>query len=108
MITEMTQIQGIFGTKLPVLVVVLGGVMMSVVSVISLLPRFTRNAVWKGTHIPITFQSRVSGLVIGWIAVLLFVVVHPLALLAVLPVGLLTGTVCLRSDREKFARIRPP
>lgn len=108
MIEEMHKIRGAFGTELPTVFVVLAGIGLAIVTVFLFLPELTgRRAFWLGpaesrTGIPMSLASRVSGIVFAWVGAILFVVIHPLTLLLVLPLAFLSDAVCRRRDKQKM------
>ena len=91
MFDSMGHFESLLGIRVPVLPILLVCIFMLLATVLCLRPRFWNNAVWKGTNIPISTGSKVIGIILGWIAVAAFFLVHPLSIIALFPIALAVG-----------------
>ena len=99
----MGHFDNLLGVRTSILPVFLVCIFMLLATVISLHPRFWNNAVWKGTNIPISTWSRVTGMIIGWVAVALFFLVHPLSIIPLFPIAMAAGIALYVKEKRTHA-----
>jgi NADH:ubiquinone oxidoreductase subunit 3 (subunit A) len=100
MFDSMGHFENLLGVTMPVLPIFLVCTFMLLATLVSLRPRFWKNAVWKGTNVPISIRSRATGMILAWIGVALFFLVHPMSIIPLFPIVMAVGiTLYLKKQR---------